>query len=77
MPPRTTRSPSACWWPQPAYAVEYWQDALAEMVESATWKDIAERDQFTTTFMVGDELDDYLEQTQDDVRTALEETGRL
>ena len=61
----------------PAYAVEYWQDALAEMVESATWKDIAERDQFTTTFMVGDELDDYLEQTQDDVRTALEETGRL
>lgn len=61
----------------PAYAVEYWQDALAEMVESATWKDIAERDQFTTTFMVGDELDAYLEQTQDDVRTALEETGRL
>ena len=54
----------------PAYAVEYWQGALAEMVESATWKDIAERDQFTTTYMVGDELD-YLEQTRDDVRTAL------
>ena len=61
----------------PAYAVEYWQDALAEMVESDTWTDIAERDQFTTTYMVGNELDDYLEQTQGDVRTALEETGRL
>lgn len=61
----------------PAYALEFWQDALAEMVESQTWTDIAERDQFTTTFMVGDELDAYLEQTQDDVRTALEETGRL
>lgn len=61
----------------PEYAVDYWRDALAEMVETPTWEGIAERNQFTTTFMVGDEFDTYLEETQADVKTALEETGQL
>lgn len=61
----------------PDYAVDYWQDALAEMVETKTWKGIAKRNQFTTTFMVDEELDTYLEETQADVKTALEATGQL
>lgn len=56
----------------PPYAVEYWQTALARMVESPTWKQTAERSQFTTTFMVGDELQTFLAKTQEDVQTALE-----
>lgn len=32
----------------PEYAVAYWQNALGDMVESPTWKQIAERNQFTT-----------------------------
>ena len=61
----------------PDYAVDYWQDALGKMVETKTWEGIAERNQFTTTYMVDDELDNYLEETQADVKTALEESGQL
>ena len=56
----------------PGYAVEYWQRALGAMVDTATWKDAAERGQFTTTFMVGDEFQNFLAETQADVQTALQ-----
>ncbi|AFM15094.1 hypothetical protein Mycch_0269 [Mycolicibacterium chubuense NBB4] len=55
----------------PQYAVEYWQRALATMVQSPTWQQIAQRSQFTTTFMVGDEFRSFLAETQDDLKTAL------
>ncbi|MCV7423886.1 tripartite tricarboxylate transporter substrate binding protein [Mycobacterium yunnanensis] len=55
----------------PAYAVDYWQQALAKMVDTATWRDTAERSQFTTTFMVGEEFQNFLAKTQADVQTAL------
>lgn len=61
----------------PEPAVDYWRQALAEMVKTPTWKQIAERNQFTTTFMVGDEFQTYLKDTQADVKSALEETGQL
>ncbi|VEG56595.1 periplasmic solute-binding protein [Mycolicibacterium aurum] len=60
----------------PDVAVSYWQDALGTMVESATWKQIAERNQFTTTYMVGDEFQTFLAETQADVKTALDEARR-
>jgi putative tricarboxylic transport membrane protein len=60
----------------PPYAVEYWQTALARMVESPTWKQIAERSKFTTTFMVGDEFQTFLAKTQEDVKTALQAAAR-
>jgi putative tricarboxylic transport membrane protein len=56
----------------PQNAVEYWQDALGKMVESPTWKRIAKDRQFTTTFMVGDEFHTFLEETQADLKAALE-----
>lgn len=55
----------------PQAAVEYWQDALGRMVESPTWKQIAKDRHFTTTFMVGDEFQAFLEETQADVKQAL------
>ena len=60
----------------PQVAVSFWQKALGEMVESPTWKQIAERSQFTTTFMIGDEFQSFLTTTQADVKTALEDAGR-
>ena len=60
----------------PQYAVDYWQKALGEMVESPTWKEIAERNQFTTTFMTGDEFQTYLSDTQAQVKAALEEASQ-
>jgi putative tricarboxylic transport membrane protein len=55
----------------PQAAVEYWQNALGKMVESATWKQIAKDRHFTTTFMIGDEFQTFLEETQADVKAAL------
>ena len=59
-----------------AYAVDYWQQALAKMVDTSTWKDIAERSQFTTTFMVGEEFQTFLAETQADVAAALQAARR-
>lgn len=56
----------------PPFAVQYWQQALAKMVQTPTWKQIAERSHFTTTFMVGDEFEAFLADTQADVKAALE-----
>ncbi len=60
----------------PPYAVQYWQTALTRMVESSAWRQTAERSRFTTTFMVGDELQTFLAETQEDVRTAVESAAR-
>jgi len=59
----------------PEYAVSYWQKAIGEMVQSPTWKQIAERNQFTTTFMMGDEFQKFLAETEADLKTALDEAG--
>ncbi|WP_197373207.1 tripartite tricarboxylate transporter substrate binding protein [Mycolicibacterium baixiangningiae] len=59
----------------PESAVAYWQKTLGEMVESPTWKQIAERSHFTTTFMTGDEFQTFLAETQADVKDALDDTG--
>ena len=55
----------------PEFAVAYWQKVLGEMVESPTWKQIAERSKFTTTFMIGDEFQRFLATTQADLKDAL------
>lgn len=57
----------------PDVAVAYWQKALGDMVNTPTWKQIAERSQFTTTFMIGDEFQAFLAETQADVEAALDE----
>jgi putative tricarboxylic transport membrane protein len=60
----------------PEAAVAYWQKALDEMVKTPTWKQIAERRQFTTTFMIGDEFATFLAKTQADVKAALEQAAK-
>lgn len=57
----------------PRVAVAYWQRVLGEMVRSPSWARIAERSQFTTTFMTGDELQTFLAETQADVKDALDD----
>lgn len=55
----------------PDYAVEYWEDALQEAVESESWAEAAQKNQWVTTFMVGDELDTFLTETDQQVTEAL------
>ncbi|WP_123027707.1 tripartite tricarboxylate transporter substrate binding protein [Mycolicibacterium stellerae] len=60
----------------PQFAVAYWQNALGQMVNTTTWKQIAERSQFTTTFMTGEEFAAFLAETQADVKAALEQAAK-
>lgn len=55
----------------PQYAVEFWQSVLGKMVESPTWQQIAKDKRFTTTFMTGDEFQNFLAETQADVKQAI------
>jgi putative tricarboxylic transport membrane protein len=57
-------------------AVAYWQKVLGEMVQTPTWKEIADKNQFTTTFMVGDEFQTFLGETQADVKAALDQAHK-
>lgn len=60
----------------PDYAVTYWEDALKQAVESDSWAKAAEKNQWVTTFMVGDEMDTYLEKTNQQVTEAFEKIGQ-
>ncbi|MDP9166351.1 MAG: tripartite tricarboxylate transporter substrate-binding protein [Actinomycetota bacterium] len=60
----------------PAAAVAYWQTALGKMVTSPTWRQTAEKSQFTTTFMIGAEYQAFLTKTQTDVAAALRKAGQ-
>lgn len=60
----------------PDAAAEFWRDTLAAMVTSPAWREIAERNRFTTTFMVGEEFQTFLADTQSDLEAALQQAGR-
>ncbi|HKV19166.1 MAG TPA: tripartite tricarboxylate transporter substrate-binding protein [Mycobacterium sp.] len=59
----------------PAVAVAYWQRVLGDMVNTPTWKQIADTSRFTTTYMTGDEFQTFLAETQADVAAALKDAG--
>lgn len=56
----------------PEAAVTFWQDALEELSTSESWKATAEQNQWTTNFMKGEELTDYLDKTQQQVEEGYE-----
>ncbi len=60
----------------PEYAVDYWRDAIEKAVKSPSWEKAAKKNQWVTTFMVGEELDAYLDETDQQVQDAFEKTGQ-
>ena len=60
----------------PDYAVDYWQDAIERAVKSDSWAKAAEKNQWVTTFMEGDEFDNYLEETNQQVTDAFKTIGQ-
>ncbi|MEN1969567.1 tripartite tricarboxylate transporter substrate binding protein [Lentibacillus sp. N15] len=56
---------------------EYWIDALKEVVETDEWQDYLETNTLTDDPIWGDEFEDYLEETNDTFKNALEEAGAL
>lgn len=60
----------------PDYAVEYWQKAIKEAVETKDWADAAEKNQWTTSYRINDELDTYLKETYQQVTDAFTKIGK-
>ncbi len=59
----------------PEEAVTYWADTLEEMVGTEDWKQAAEKNQWDTTYMRGEEMRAYLQKTNAEVKDAMEATG--
>ncbi|GAA5165372.1 tripartite tricarboxylate transporter substrate binding protein [Ornithinimicrobium tianjinense] len=51
----------------PEEAVAFWQDAIEQLSTSESWKATAEKNQWTTQFMKGEDLTSYLDKTQQQV----------
>lgn len=59
----------------PKDAVTYWQDVIEKALKTDSWKQVAERNQWDTTYMKGAELSAYLDKTNADVKAGLQEVG--
>ncbi|GAB3262623.1 tripartite tricarboxylate transporter substrate binding protein [Arthrobacter pigmenti] len=59
----------------PDYAVKYWQKTLQETLKTDTWKEIAERNQWTTAYMDGKELESFMEEEYGKMKEALQSIG--
>lgn len=60
----------------PEYAVDYWTDTLEEMTSSEAWAEVAQRHDWTTTFRTGEELQQLVDDTYQQIEDAEENLGR-
>lgn len=61
----------------PEEAVTYWQNVIEKTLQTDTWKDLAEKNQWETTFMKGKEFQNYLDEANDAYIKGLEKTNQL
>jgi putative tricarboxylic transport membrane protein len=61
----------------PGYAVSYWQDTLQKALKTDAWKEVAEKNQWDTVYMDGEELQSYLKETNAKIKQAMEATGEI
>ncbi|MGH3386231.1 MAG: tripartite tricarboxylate transporter substrate binding protein [Nocardioidaceae bacterium] len=59
----------------PENAVAYWEKTLKSMVETKTWEDMATKNQWETTFNTGDDLDELVASTYQEIEDAYKATG--
>lgn len=59
----------------PDEAVEYWEGVLADMVETPSWQETVERNQWTPLFQVGDEMSAYIGEADETVAEGVETTA--
>ena len=59
----------------PEYAVSYWEDTLTQMVESDAWAEAAENNQWITTFNTGEDLQELIDSTYQQIEDAYRATG--
>ena len=61
----------------PEYAVSFWQDALAKMVETSEWKDMCTNYDWDEYYLNQEDFIKLLEQAEEDYKTILEDIGML
>lgn len=60
----------------PEYAVEFWADAVEELVASDSWKATAEKHRWTTQYLRGEEFQEYVADVQASVDEGMELVGQ-
>ncbi|HWO77812.1 MAG TPA: tripartite tricarboxylate transporter substrate-binding protein [Bacillus sp. (in: firmicutes)] len=61
----------------PEEAVTYWANVIEKALQTDTWKDLAKKNQWETTFMKGEEFQNYLNEANEAYKQGLEKTGQL
>jgi putative tricarboxylic transport membrane protein len=61
----------------PDYAVKYWQDTLAKMVQTPEWKAACEQNGWDQAYANGDDFKKFLEDTNESYKQILSEIGML
>lgn len=61
----------------PEDAVTYWQNVIEKALQTETWKGLAEKNQWETTFMKGEEFQNYLNESNEAYKKGLETTNQL
>ncbi|ACN84551.1 tripartite tricarboxylate transporter substrate binding protein [Brachyspira hyodysenteriae] len=61
----------------PEYAVTFWKDALAKMVETQEWKDACANYDWDQYYLNSEDFVKLLEQAEQDYKTILEDIGML
>lgn len=59
----------------PAEAVAYWEGVLGELVETASWQETVERNQWTPLYQTGDEMTTYIDEADQTVADGVEKTA--
>lgn len=59
----------------PDYAVKYWSDVLAKMVQTPEWKEVVKKNGWTEAFMGPEEFKAFLDKTNEEYKSLLMEVG--
>lgn len=59
----------------PEEAVSYWEGVLGELVETASWQDTVESNQWTPLFQTGEEMATYIDEADQTVADGVEKTA--
>ncbi|MET3506402.1 tripartite tricarboxylate transporter substrate binding protein [Halalkalibacter oceani] len=58
-------------------AVAFWEETIEKALQTDTWNELAESNQWSTEFKKGDEFKQFLDSSNELLRTGMEQTGEL
>lgn len=61
----------------PDYAVKYWEETFAKMVETPEWKEALKTNNWDDAYMSGEDFDKFLDEVNEDFKEILSDIGML